>query len=362
MTGFPGFLSTSIVKKLLARDRDVRFSFLVQQKFVDPAKKAIAGLQEAAPDAAGRMSWVVGDITRRNLGLGGSALKELLDETTEVWHLAAAYDLSVGEYVAYQVNVDGTKNVLDLCLGMGALKKLIYFSTCYVSGTREGVILESELEMGQSFKNHYEATKFKAEMIVREHMEKIPTVVIRPAIVIGDSRTGEAVKFDGPYPMIQMLAMLQRKRLLPKKGRLPVFGTGRSKMNFVPVDYLAEAVCELSGVAGAVGKTFQVCDPNPPAFGEFQERLYELFGLKAMGFGIPVAALGALLKIPGLKKLTAIDENFLPYAEYSAGYSDANLRETLEGRGIHCPDLREYLPMIVDFVKNRDGGFHKAMY
>ena len=80
-----------------------------------------------------------------------------------------------------------------------SLERLAYVSTAYVAGKRTGVVYEHELVMGQDFKNHYESTKFQAEVWVREQLDQVPTTILRPAIVVGDSRTGETEKFDGPY-------------------------------------------------------------------------------------------------------------------------------------------------------------------
>ena len=92
--------------------------------------------------------------------------------------------------VAQRVNVDGTGNVLDFCLAAKDLERLAYVSTAYVAGKRTGVVYEHELVMGQEFKNHYESTKFQAEVWVRDEFDRVPTTILRPAIVVGDSVYG----------------------------------------------------------------------------------------------------------------------------------------------------------------------------
>src|SRR5205085_10688824 len=119
--------------------------------------------------------------------------------------------------VAQHVNVDGTGNVLGLCAGCEKLGLFNYVSTAYVAGDRSGVVYEHELALGQGFKNHYESTKFQAELWVRQELDRVPTTIYRPAIVVGDSRTGETSKFDGPYYMLRTFARMN-------SGPIPQFG------------------------------------------------------------------------------------------------------------------------------------------
>ena len=113
--------------------------------------------------------------------------------------LAAVYDLTVPEAVAQRVNVDGTARIIDFCWSREHLHRLQYVSTSYVSGNYDGEFTEDGLDEGQGFLNHYESTKYAAELLVREAMEAgLPATIYRPGIVVGDSRTGETQKYDGP--------------------------------------------------------------------------------------------------------------------------------------------------------------------
>src|SRR5262249_28751133 len=145
----------------------------------------------------GRIRLVTGDITAPGLGLGTSVARAFARRLTGCFHLAAVYDLAVAKDVGTRINVEGTRNVLDFLGGASRLERLDYVSTAYVSGTAVGTYRETDLDVGQSFKNHYEETKFLAEVAVTE--SGLPAAIYRPAIVVGDSRTGETAKFDGPY-------------------------------------------------------------------------------------------------------------------------------------------------------------------
>jgi thioester reductase-like protein len=183
VTGFPGFIGRRLVRAL-----DGPVVALVEERMAEQARSL----------AGEGVEVVVGDITQRRLGLSDADWERLVGEVTHVFHLAAIYDLSVPIELAQRVNVDGTGNVLELCQAAKRFERLAYVSTAYVAGLRTGVIYEHELVMGQAFKNHYESTKFQAEVWVRALMDRVPTTILRPAIVVGDSQTGETEKFDGP--------------------------------------------------------------------------------------------------------------------------------------------------------------------
>src|SRR5919204_4547404 len=207
VTGFPGFIGRRLVAALLA-EPEARVTALVEPRMVDAARAAAAQV-----DGAERVEILPGDIAERGLGLADLDRERLEAEMTAAFHLAAIYDLSVPLELAQRVNVDGTGNVLELCSRAERLERLNYVSTAYVAGMRHGVVYEHELALGQGFKNHYESTKFQAELWVREAMARVPTTIYRPAIVVGDSSTGETQKFDGPYFLLRVVAFCKRWRL-----------------------------------------------------------------------------------------------------------------------------------------------------
>ena len=160
------------------------------------------------------MELAVGDITKPDLGL--DSVSRLKEQTSEVFHLAAVYDLSVPRDVGMRVNVTGTRNVLDFAESARRLRRLHYVSTCYVSGRYAGIFSEADLEKGQSFNNYYEETKYLAEVEVQGRMRGgLSATVYRPAVVVGDSRTGATQKYDGPYYVIRWLLKQPSVAVLP---------------------------------------------------------------------------------------------------------------------------------------------------
>jgi len=199
-TGFPGFIGARLLPRLLELSPEESFVCLVQDRFLDLARRELAAIEERHPASQGRLSTVAGDITVSGLGLVAGDAQRLRRELTAAHHLAAVYDLAVSRELGLKVNAEGTRNVLAFLAEAPRLTRLHYVSTAYVSGTATGLFRESDLDVGQGFKNHYEETKFLAEVEVAR--SGIPAAIYRPSIVVGDSRTGETGKFDGPYFML----------------------------------------------------------------------------------------------------------------------------------------------------------------
>ena len=154
-----------------------------------------------------------------------------------------------------RVNLHGTRNVVRFLAECPRLERLHYVSTCYVSGTATGVFHEDDLDVGQSFKNFYEETKFLAEVEVAR--SGLPVTTYRPSIVVGDSRTGETGKFDGPY---FTLSAMER---IPSPGIFFKIGSGLNPANVVPVDFVTEALARLSASPASRGRTYHLADPQP---------------------------------------------------------------------------------------------------
>ena len=350
-TGYPGFIGRRIVREILQRYENPKIVLLIQRKFATAAEKALIELKEVEPKAVSAVSTVFGDLTEPNLGLSEAEFRKLADSLSEVWHLAAAYDLAMTEAVGFRINVEGTGRVLDLCHRAKHFEKLVYMSTCYVSGTREGLILEEDFDLGQSFHNHYEATKFEAEVLVRENMDKIPTIILRPAIVIGESDTGETDKFDGFYYLVRSYVQLAEKFTAFRGVRLPVAGRPDVPMNFVPVDFVAKAAVIIGQNTANIGGTFHLADPNPMSFQEVASVVSGELGLGDPIFVVPEPVVRFVGKLPLLSDWVGVPAQIIPFLYNKDVFETRNMRRALEADGTACPSLREYLPRVVEFVR-----------
>jgi len=345
LTGYPGFIAKQLMLRLAPRDEATKFVFLIQPHLRDTAEQGLDWLEQRVPGLASRCSLVEGDIAKTKLGLSDEAYRQCTADVSRVWHLAAIYDLSVPAAIAYRVNVIGTANVLDFCEACEGFERLDYVSTCYVSGTRRGLVWEDELDEGQTFKNHYESTKCWAEMEVRRRMDRIPTAVHRPGIVVGDSRTGETDKYDGPYFLMMLLIRLPHQLPMVNIGR------GDARVNLVPVDFLCDAMASIGNNPDAIGKTVQLADPNPRASREIVEAMLTEIGYRKPPLAVPSSMVSGALRVGAVRRLVKIPREAVVYFNHEVQYDTQNQRRLLEGTDIRCPDLLGYLPTLIDYVR-----------
>lgn len=345
-TGFPGFIARALIKQLIKERENINHIYLlVLPTLTEKAETEVAEIINEMEFETSRISIIQGDITQENIGLTVEVNKKLQEEITHVFHLAAIYDLAVPKDIAYNVNVNGTKNMNDWVLKLESLERYIYFSTAYVSGKREGTILETELEMNQSFKNHYESTKYEAEVLVRGIMDQVPTTIIRPGIVKGHSKTGETIKFDGPY---FVLNFFEKLKFLPF---IPYLGNGNVEGNFVPLDYILEATIYLGHTQKGVGKTYHLTDPNPYLIKDVYKMMMEEYLKKSPTGKMPLSLAKAGLSFSSLRKWLGVEKEALDYFTLNSHYDCTQAQNDLKGSGISCPDFKEILKPMVEFYR-----------
>lgn len=344
ITGFPGFLASHLFDELLTRQPQGAFHFLVQKRFLAAAEARANEIVSRHADFKGQVEFLVGDITDERLGLDDKQYNALAKTVGVVWHLAAIYDLSVPEALAYRVNVGGTNHVLDFCAACKSLMRFNYVSTCFVSGERNGTVFEDELDEGQAHHNHYESTKFWAEMEVQRRTPEIPTVVFRPAIIVGDSQTGETDKYDGPYFVLKML------RKFPDWLPFPVVGDGAARVNIVPIDFAAPAIAELGLDAQSTGKTYHVADSNPMPAREIVELALKLMDKAPSRGRVSGGVVRALLENEKLEETLGVPREVVRYFTHSVRYDSEQCQEALRDTDIWCPHLSTYLLALLDYV------------
>ena len=346
LTGFPGFLGSGLLPRILSPATDQTAVCLVQEKFMGDAERRVGALASEHPHLEGRIELKAGDITQPNLGLGKS--KKLQKSIAEIFHLAAVYDLSVERSLAMRVNVEGTGHMLDFAAGCTALERFQYVSTCYVSGRYAGIFREQDLVKGQKFNNYYEETKYLAEVEVQKRMiGGLPATIYRPAIVVGDSRTGATQKYDGPYYVMRWLLRQ------PFVAVLPVVGDPTTvRVNLVPSDFVVKAIAELSVQEASLGKVYQLADPNPLTVDELISELGRATGRLIVR--VPAlweASKLAIDHLPGVYRLMQIPSSAIDYFVHPTHYTCENTLADLDGTGVELPSFLGYLDRLVEFVK-----------
>jgi nucleoside-diphosphate-sugar epimerase len=266
-------------------------------------------------------------------------------ETTVIFHLAALYDLTVDLDPAWRVNVEGTRNVNHFARSLKHLRRYHYVSTCYVAGRRKGVIYESELLHDAGFRNHYEQTKYMAETEVAALIHQMPITIHRPAIVCGDSQTGETAKYDGIYYLMRYLLRL------PGWLSVPNLGNRKVSLNLVPVDWVVESMAALARDERAAGATVQLADPAPLTTKELFNALAGAIGDHRSWFTVPRPIVFHTLMLPIAPPITRLPRSAVPYFFLDQTYDTTEAVRLLDRQGTPCPPFPDYVDKLVQYVR-----------
>lgn len=299
LTGATGLLGRYLLRDLLLAD--VPVAAVVRSSRRQSADDRIEALMETWEDLLGRTMprpYVLeGDITEPFLGLDATARQWVEKNCDSVLHNAASLSFVAtsedGE--PYRSNVKGTQNVLDLCRETG-IRDFHHVSTAYVAGLRTGRILETELDVGQQLSNPYEESKMAAEKLVRSAEFLSPPTIYRPAIIVGDSKTGFTTTFHGFYACLELahtlansLGVVGSHSVGDTKTRISLDGT--ETKNFIPVDWVSEVITYLVTHPQHHGQTYHLTPRERVSavmIRDVLERAYGFYGTEFSGYGKPL--------------------------------------------------------------------------
>ena len=343
ITGFPGFIANRLLERLARKD--CNFILLVQPALLARARAEIARIAQLTGRDVADFQFVEGDISAPQLALSAAELELVQQQTTRVFHLAAVYDLAVPEDLAMRVNAGGTRHVVELARTLPHLRHFHHVSTCYVAGKREGVILETELRHDAGYRNYYEESKYLAEVEVESAKRELPVTIHRPAVVCGDSRTGETGKYDGVYYLIHYL--LRWPSVLSTIN----IGNHKVSLNLVPVDFVVDAMAALAFDERAIGKTLQLADPAPLTTNQLFNAIANSIDGHKSKITAPAKWVRFFLMLPPSPKITGLPHHAVPYFFVKQLYDSTQAQQLLAPHGIRCPSFVDYVDQIVDFAR-----------
>ena len=358
VTGATGFIGKRLVRRLLQR-RGSTVHFLLRHESAGKldALHAWWGLKRPAEKA--RAVAVHGDLVARGLGVGAEDVKRLKGRIDHFYHLAAVYDLTADEDSQVHANIEGTRNAVGFARTIGA-GHLHHVSSIAAAGLYEGVFREDMFAEAEGLAHPYFRTKHEGERIVREE-SKLPWTVYRPAMVVGDSRSGETDKADGPYYFFKLIQRM--RQLLPPW--MPVVGLEGGRLNLVPVDFVVAALDHIShGPAATAGTCFHLVDPTGYRVGEVLDIFARAAHAPKMNLFVNAALLGlvpksvtkALLALAPVRRIhhavmkdLGLPPDILQFVNYPTRFDRRATTAALEGSGIECPNLHDYAWRLWDY-------------
>jgi thioester reductase-like protein len=357
LTGGTGFLGRRLLIRLTQDGRNVLA--LVRKNSRRTARGWLGEYRKQDAEAASRIRLLTGDVTVEGIFDDQASRARVLSEAVHIVHCAAATHLAVERRVAFDTNVGGSKEILDLAAELPNLERLMHVSAAAVAGDHRGRFSESMLLAGQRYRDRYSETKMLAERKVQAAMGDLPITVVRPSHIVGQSDTGEVERVDGFY---HLLLFLLKFSSLPAPLRfLPVAPGGhKSRIDVVPVDFVVDAMVHLLTDPGAEGKTLHLTDPFALTVREFLDLAAERLGFVGPLLDIPGRPLGRLFRsapLSGIRMILDQAMNLPP--ELLAGLARPGVLDTTEAErllrpaGLQPPPLASYFDHLVDYTRNK---------
>jgi len=354
VTGATGFIGRRLLERLLEREGTIYA--LVRPQSLERLTDLIT-----EHEAQGRVIPVEGDLSQPLLGLPASDVERLKTEVTEFFHLAAIYDMTADEERNRIANVDGTRHAVALANALEA--RMHHVSSIAVAGEYRGNFREDMFDEGQPLKHPYHRTKFEAERLVRND-STVPWRVYRPAIVVGDSRTGQMDKIDGPYYFFK--AIQKARGALP--AWFPLIGPELGDTNVVPVDWVAAAIDSMAHTDGLDGQAFHLANPKPQTSGDVLNTFAKAAHAPQMAMrvdsdllsALPKGAFGMAMQLPAAKGVRrailadlGIPDEVIGYVGLTAQFDTRDTDKLMADAGIELPELDTYAWKLWDWWERK---------
>jgi len=353
VTGATGFIGKRLVAKLLTRP-DAVVHFLTRTVELPRLQE----LYEYWGTDATRVIPIVGDLTQPELGVAKADVEKLKGTIEHFFHLAAIYDLKASAEDQQRANVDGTRNTVRLAEEIGA-RHFHLVSSIASAGLFEGLFREDMFEEAENLDNPYFRTKHDSEGIVRKEC-KVPWRIFRPAIVVGDSRTGEMDKIDGPYYFFKLIQKM--RRMFP--SWMPTIGIEGGRINVVPVDFIVAAMDHIAHLENEDGNCFHLTDPTPMRVGDLLNTFARAAHAPEMAMRVNAALLGfiprsmrkAMFALTPVRRIRnavmkdlGLPDDILDFVNYPTRFDCRETQRALKGTGIAVPPLDSYAWRLWDY-------------
>lgn len=364
ITGATGFLGRNILFRLLEKDTTSRFCLLTRGRKGKSPRDRLHRILSSRYDVdqvkayEKRIDLLLGDVTWKNFGMDDRAYKRFSWNVVRIIHAAATVSFNLPLDMARNINVEGTRNLLDFAAAAhtsGSLERVDYVGTAYVAGKRSGTVTEDELDEGQAFNNTYEQTKCEAEKLIRERWGELPVAIHRPSVIVGESSTGRTSSFNVMYFPLKLYAR-GIWRWIPGSPDVPV--------DIVPVDFVCDALEAIARDPDTVGGCYHLsASENATTIGQGASMAASYFGGKPVRFIHPTVYMNTIHRLVGLVTFGRLRDTlmnkgalYLPYFMNKLQFDNRHARARLEKYGIHAPRVEEYFARIFQFCIDTEWG------
>ena len=353
VTGASGFIGKRLVRKLLAREGAT--VYFLMRNLAPERLESLRTFWQAGPD---RAIAVEGDLLKPALGISADIRQALRGKVDHVFHLAAIYDLAADPAAEMETNIKGTRNALLFAKEIEA-RRFHHMSSIAAAGLYEGTFREDMFEEARGLDHPYFKSKHESEKLVRLECP-VPWRVYRPGLVVGDSKTGEMDKIDGPYYFFSIIKKL--RSVLPQWA--PVIGIEGGRLNLVPVDFVVNAMDHIAHVEGLDGRAFHLTDPHPNRVGEVMNIFAHAGHAPDMSIRVnigllrhlPIPLLSGFSHMPAVRRVQrsimkdlAIPEDVFRFLSYPTRFDSTETKRILAPAGIEVPRLEDYAGALWDY-------------
>jgi len=244
VTGGTGFTGKALVKRLLEDGHQV-----VALDYKEGLKTQ--ELREWGAEV------VIGSVTDREL------VNTAMQGVEVVQHLAAAFrEMNVPESHYDDVNIQGTRNVLEAAEKEG-VKKFVYCSTCGVHGNIDNPPGDENSPIQPA--DYYQRTKYEAEPVVMEFVEKgMKATILRPAAIYGP---GDPERFQMIFKRVN-------------QGKFPMFGDGKTTYHPLYIDNLVDALVLSMDPEKGNGEAYLIADEEYVEIEDLVKRSAKALGVE----------------------------------------------------------------------------------
>lgn len=339
ITGASGFLGEKFLEDLCEKKDDTKIYLLLRGDNLEKFSQKYA--------KNNRVFCVEGDLTNPDVFEDQNEFKHLSLEITQIFHLAALYDLEAPKEQLVKVNVIGTQNLLFFAGYCKNLKKFNYASSIAVAGDFKGPFSEDDFDLNQSFNDPYAYSKFKAEEVVRNWFSKsqVCTQILRFGIIIGDSKSGEFKKKDGIYYFLK--ALIDINRYAGATFKAPYLGfpyDGDQELPLVTVDTASRALLDVYKNKKGGLRSYHILNRDLPTLRDFLEDFVKHLGYQPQFMSLPRISLFEPLIKNGLYQL-GLPQELIDYMYIKPQFTRIKMDQDLK---ITNPSYNDFKEVIFD--------------